>query len=120
MLTALIEGSREPEVLADLAKGALRKKIPALREALNGRFNANHALIIGEILAKLDYLDEAIGRLSDAIEEQCRPFEVELELLDTIPGVDRRFSLQACFVRSRRAGRRLVTARPGGAADRVS
>jgi transposase len=90
MLAALIEGSASPEALAELAKGTLRKKIPALREALNGRFNANHALIVGEILAKLDYLDEAIARLSDAIEEQCRPFEAEIDLLDTIPGVDRR------------------------------
>jgi len=90
MLAALIEGSARPEALAELAKGTLRKKIPALREALNGRFNANHALIVGEILAKLDYLDEAVARLSDAIEEQCRPFEAEIDLLDTIPGVDRR------------------------------
>jgi transposase len=90
MLAALIEGSAGPEALAELAKGRLRTKIPALREALNGRFNANHALIVGEILAKLDYLDEAVARLSDAIEEQCRPFEAEIDLLDTIPGVDRR------------------------------
>jgi len=90
MLAALIEGSASPEALAELAKGRLRTKIPALREALNGRFNANHALIVGEILAKLDYLDEAVARLSDAIEEQCRPFEAEIDLLDTIPGVDRR------------------------------
>lgn len=90
MLAALVEGSRDPAALADLAKGVLRRKLPALREALNGRFNTNHALIVSEILAKLDYLDEAIGRLSDAIDELCRPFEREIELLDTIPGVDRR------------------------------
>jgi len=90
MLAALIEGSAGPEALAELAKGRLRTKIPALREALNGRFNANHALIVGEILAKLDYLDEAVARLSDAIAQQCRPFEAEIDLLDTIPGVDRR------------------------------
>lgn len=89
MLAALVAGSRDPEALADLAKGVLRKKLPALREALTGRFNANHALVVSEILAKLDYLDEAIGRLSDAIDELCRPFEHELELLDTIPGIDR-------------------------------
>jgi transposase len=89
MLTALVGGSRDPEGLAELAKGVLRKKIPALREALNGRFDANHALVVGEILAKLDYLDEAIGRLSAAIDEQCRPFAVEIDLLDTIPGIDR-------------------------------
>ena len=90
MLAALIAGSRDPDAMAELAKGALRRKIPMLREALNGRFNTNHALVVGEILAKLDYLDEAIGRLSEAVEELCRPFEHEIELLDTIPGIDRR------------------------------
>jgi transposase len=90
MLTALIAGADDPAALADLAKGMLRKKLPMLRQALTGRFNANHALIVGEILAKLDYLDEAISRLSAAIDELCRPFEHELELLDTIPGIDRR------------------------------
>ena len=55
-------------------KGRLRAKIPALREALEGRFDAQHALLIGAILAHLDFLDEQIERLSDAIEEQLRPF----------------------------------------------
>jgi transposase len=90
MLAALVEGSHDPEALADLAKGMLRRKLPALREALTGRFNTNHALLVSEILAKLDYLDEAIGRLSDAIDELTVPFDHELELLDTIPGIDRR------------------------------
>jgi transposase len=90
MLAALVEGSRDPDALAELAKGALRKKIPMLRDALEGRFNTNHALVVSEILAKLDYLDEAISRLSDAIDELCRPFEHEIDLLDTIPGIDRR------------------------------
>ena len=50
------------------------RKIPALREALRGRFSGHHALIVGEILAKLDYLDEAIGRLSYEIDQGKRPF----------------------------------------------
>lgn len=90
MLAALVGGANDPAALADLAKGALRKKLPMLREALTGRFTGHHALLVGEIMAKLDYLDEAIGRLSEAIEELCRPFARELELLDTIPGIDRR------------------------------
>jgi hypothetical protein len=36
MLDALVAGTIDPEVLADLAKGKLRAKIPALREALEG------------------------------------------------------------------------------------
>ena len=90
MLAALVSGTRDPEILADLARGRLRAKLPALREALTGRFDAHHTLLVGEILAKLDYLDEAIGRISEAIDERIAPFEAELALLDTIPGVDRR------------------------------
>jgi transposase len=90
MLAALVAGTRDPEVLAELARGRLRAKLPILREALTGRFDGHHALIVGEILAKLDYLDEAIGRLSDEVDRVIAPFEPELALLDTIPGVDRR------------------------------
>ena len=90
MLDALVSGTTDPELLAELAKGRLRQKIPALREALEGRFDAQHALIVGAILAHLDFLDEQIDRLSEAIEEQIRPFESAVELLCTIPGVQRR------------------------------
>jgi len=90
MLLALVQGTRDPEVLSDLARMSLRKKIPALREALTGRFSDHHALIVGEILAKLDYLDEAIGRLSDEINQVIAPFAHERDLLITAVGVDRR------------------------------
>ena len=46
MLAALIAGERDPDVLAELAKGVLRKKIPQLREALHGRFREHHATIL--------------------------------------------------------------------------
>ena len=58
----MVAGSRDAEALAELAQGALRKKLPALRESLSGRFGFHHALLVGEILAKLDYLEEAIER----------------------------------------------------------
>ena len=90
MLRAMVAGSRDPEVLAELAQGALRKKLPALREALTGRFGSHHGLLVGEILAKLDYLEEAIERLSAEVERLMAPFETQVELLDTIPGVNRR------------------------------
>jgi transposase len=90
MLRALIAGTRDPAVLAELARGTLRKKIPALREALHGRFGAHHALLVGTILAKLEFLDEALGHLSAEIEQVIAPFAAEAALLRTIPGVDRR------------------------------
>jgi transposase len=90
MLDALVSGTTDPNVLADLARGVLRKKIPALREALEGRFDAEHALVVGQILAHIDFLDAAIARLSDAIEQQIAPLAPAVELLCTIPGVERR------------------------------
>jgi transposase len=90
MLDALVRGTTDPDVLADLARRQMRKKIPALREALEGRFDAHHALWVGAILAHVDFLDEQIDRLSDAIEEQIRPFAPAVELLCTITGIQRR------------------------------
>jgi transposase len=57
---------------------------------LEGRFEPLHALLIGAILAHLDFLEEQIGLLSDAIAEQVRPFWPAVELLRTIPGVQQR------------------------------
>src|SRR3954453_12156314 len=57
MLDALVAGTTDPEVLANLARGQLRRKLPALQEALEGRFSAKHALIVGQILAHIDFLD---------------------------------------------------------------
>jgi transposase len=90
MLDALIDGTTDPEILAELARGRLRSKIPALREALEGRFSSHHALMVGRILSHIDYLDESISELSAEIERVIAPFSEEVELLDTIPGVNRR------------------------------
>jgi transposase len=90
MLDALVAGTRDPDVLAELAKGTLRKKIPQLRDALEGRFGPHHGLLVGQILAKLDFLDEAIATLSVEIDRMIAPFEAEVALLVTIPGIERR------------------------------
>jgi transposase len=90
MLGALIQGTTDPEVLAELARGSLRRKIPALREALEGRFDRHHALWIGAILNHIDFLDEQIEGLSEAIEEEIRPFGPVVELLCSIPGIAHR------------------------------
>jgi transposase len=87
---ALVGGTTDPEVLAELARGRLRSKLPALRDALEGSFSSHHALMVGKILAHVDYLDESIGDLSAEIERVIAPFSDKVELLDTIPGVNRR------------------------------
>ena len=92
MLQALISGTRDPEVLAGLARGRLRAKLPALRQALVGNFKPHHALILSHILAQLDYLDEAIGALTKEVERRLVPFAHNAENLATITGVAERVS----------------------------
>ena len=90
MLNALVSGTTDPGLLAELARGKLRPKIPALREALEGHFEPLHAVLIGAILQHLDFLDGQIEEISGAIEEQMLPFTKQAELLCTIPGVQKR------------------------------
>jgi transposase len=90
MLDALLHGTSDPQVLAELARGKLRKKLPALRQALLGRFRAHHGFLIGQILAKIDFLDEVIDQLTQEIDRLVVPFEPMLTQLDTIPGIDRK------------------------------
>lgn len=98
MLRALIDGERDPEVLADLAKGTLRKKIPELQRALRGRFGDHHALLIGMSLDHIDHLEATMARLDGQIDEVFAantneagiPFDRARDHLDTIPGVAKR------------------------------
>ncbi len=87
MLTAMIDGERDPRVLADLAKGKMRAKIPALTEALTGAFDDHHATLARAILRRLELVEEALAELDDVIAAACRPWAHQLELLQTIPGV---------------------------------
>lgn len=87
MIEALIEGTTDPEALADLAKRRMRSKIPALVEALEGNWRPQHSMVARQILAHVDFLDESIATLGDEIVELTAPFRPAVELVMTIPGV---------------------------------
>ena len=93
MLAALVGGTTDPAVLADLARGRLRQKLPALRAALHGHYRAHHAFLLSQILAKVDFLEEAIAHVTDEIDRQVRPFEPVLMRLTTVPGIARRTAI---------------------------
>jgi transposase len=69
MLEALINGERDPKVLAALARGRLRVKHAALVEALTGQFDDHHAFVARILLDQVDALDGQIERLTTRIEE---------------------------------------------------
>jgi transposase len=87
MLAAMIAGERDPRVLAEMAKGKMRAKIPDLTEALTGHFDAHHARLAGSILHRLDLVEEALAELDAVIADACAPWARQIELLQTIPGV---------------------------------
>jgi transposase len=90
MLAALIAGERDPDILAELAKGTLRKKIPMLREALRGRFRDHHATLLKITMDHVAHLEEAIASLDAEVDRVMVPFSVARDRLDTITGVGKR------------------------------
>ena len=87
MLDALASGERDPAVLAEMARRALRGKIPQLVEALQGRFTDHHAFLVRMHLTLIDQHSAAIDELTDRIETVIKPFRVFRELICTIPGI---------------------------------
>jgi transposase len=90
MLEALTAGSTDPQILSELAKGRLRKKLPELRKALEGRFRPHHRFMVGEILTHIDFLDEAIERISQEVSCRIVPFSKTVEVMDLVPGINQR------------------------------
>ena len=88
MLRAMVEGQRDPVVLADLARRRMRSKIPALTEALTGRFTEHHAFLTGVHLDLIDRHTAAIEEITARIEVVIEPFQPFRELICTIPGID--------------------------------
>lgn len=92
MLAALIAGERDPDALAELARGRMRPKRAALAEALTGRFDQHHAVLAALMLEKVDEIDAAVARLDAEIDTRMEPFRGQQRRLMTIPGIAQRAS----------------------------
>jgi transposase len=89
ILEAILGGTTDPEALAQLARGRLRQKLPALRLALQSQLQAHHTFLVTQILAKVDFLEAQIATLTAEIDRHLVPFEPVIARLTTIPGVGR-------------------------------
>ena len=90
MLEAMVAGTEDPQVLAEMARGTLRKKTQALEDALEGLVGPHQRLLLGTHLRHLDFLDGEIARLDEEVAARLRPFEQVLERVDAIAGIGRR------------------------------
>jgi len=88
MLAALIAGERDPRVLAQMARAAMRGKITALQEAFTGYFTGHHAFLPAKMLARVDAIDADIAEPGAKIEEMIAPFAAAAQRLDEIPGIN--------------------------------
>lgn len=92
MLKAISQGTEDPAVLADLARGTLRRKSEQLQQALRGLVGSHQRFLLEEQLSHIEELEARIGRLNAEIEARLAPLQPELERLQTIPGVGPRVS----------------------------
>ena len=90
MIEALINGERDPRVLAAMAKSRMRARIPELEEAFSGHFGSHHATVARQVIEHIDFLDRSIAALSADITERLCHFESALTILCSIPGVSER------------------------------
>lgn len=90
MLKAIIDDAGDPVVIAKLAKGKLKNKQKELEKALLGLVGPHQKMILTAQLSHIEFLDRQIIELDQEIEARLHPFELELELLDSIPGIGRR------------------------------
>lgn len=94
MLEAMIQGQENPEALSELAKGRLKSKKADLQKAMHGLMGTHQKLMLDNQLKHIDFMDEIIAKLDEEVKARMLPFEEDLELLDTIPGVGRRTAEQ--------------------------
>jgi Transposase and inactivated derivatives len=99
ILDAIVDGESDPQRLADMAVGQLRKKIPELEKALHGKLTEHHRFMLKTLLEQVDYLEGLISRLSQRISELTPtlggehgslPFDEALGLVITSPGFAQR------------------------------
>lgn len=92
MLEQLAAGQQDPQQLAQLAVGKLRKKIPLLVPALEGKFTPHHRFMLRQLLQHLSHLERQIEEFNQRIEEAMAPFveKTLIEELKRIPGFDQR------------------------------
>ncbi|MEU7986648.1 IS110 family transposase [Streptosporangium canum] len=87
MLAALINRERDPRVLAQMARGAMRAKISVLEEALKGHFTDEHAFLAQMMVDRIDDLTAKAEQVTARIEDQIAPYAAAAAQLDEITGV---------------------------------
>jgi transposase len=87
MLEALIAGEQEAAQMAEYARGRMRRRIPDLRQALEGRVSSHHRFLLRPILKHIDGVDQELLEVEQQIAVSLQPYEEASRLLQPIPGI---------------------------------
>ena len=87
IIRAILDGHEDPGWLVDRARSRLRKKQAQLRLVLRGKINDHHRFMLKELMDEVEFVERKIARLESRIEEMMRPYQTEIDLLCTIPGI---------------------------------
>jgi transposase len=87
MIRALIAGEQNLETVTQMAHGALRQKMPQLREALQGHLEDHHRFLLEQLLNHIEYLERTTTTICQQIQERSVPLQQSIDLLMSIPGV---------------------------------
>jgi transposase len=89
MLNAILDGVDNPEELAGLAKRRMKSKQEDLERALFGSIGFHQKMMLKVQLSHIDFLNLQIAMLNDEVQQRMQPYEEDIELLDSIPGIGR-------------------------------
>ena len=90
MLQAMLAGQTDPEVLAELARGRMKEKKESLRQALQGKIEEHHRLMLSQLLVDISAYEEQVEEVGTMIAHRLKEQQELLDRLDEIPGVNQR------------------------------
>ena len=94
MLRELIAGNTDVAAMAELAQSNLRAKKDRLEKALVGSVRPHHQFLLNSQLELLEAIEAQLAAIDQEVEQQMRPFQAAIDLIDEIPGIGRQSAEQ--------------------------
>jgi transposase len=87
IIAEIVAGDYDPDKLLYHIHGRVKKDRSEIREAITGYVTNHHRFMMQTILESIEKIEGTIAKLDAQIAEQTEEYGLEIELLETIPGV---------------------------------
>jgi len=89
VIKGIISGEDDPDKLVELIKTNVKETKETIRKSLVHTLKPYHRLLIKQLYQDYLFRSQLIFEIEYEIDEKMKPFETQIKLLDTIPGVDK-------------------------------